>query len=82
MRACSEKCNQCLFTKDKIVSDECKAELLRELKHNGKHFFCHKGTIKGENIICKGSIEAGFNIDLFNAAQAMGMIKYVKPEEI
>lgn len=82
MRYCSEKCDQCLFSKNKIVSDERKKEILQDLKERKMHFFCHKGTLEGENIICYGSMEAGHNKELFRDANTLGMLVPVDPKTL
>lgn len=53
-KVCSKSCNQCLFTKNKIVSDERKQEILEDCERNETHFICHKGSIAGQNVVCNG----------------------------
>lgn len=45
-------CNQCLFSKNKIVSDKRKEELLENIWDTW-HFICHKATIEWKDICCK-----------------------------
>lgn len=51
----SKCCNQCLFSKNKIVSEERKKNIIQECLANDTHFICHKATISdGQDICCKG----------------------------
>lgn len=54
VKVCSKSCDQCLFTKNIIVSDERKQEILKGCEKDRTHFICHKGSIIGENIVCNG----------------------------
>lgn len=55
IRICSHQCNQCLFSKNKIVSDERKEEIInKECLPKDKWFSCHKFTIKDEEVVCRG----------------------------
>lgn len=82
IKVCSQKCGQCLFSPTKIVTDERKKEILNDLKVRQMHFFCHKGTINGQNVICYGSILAGHNKELLDKARQMGMLLDVDPNLI
>lgn len=46
------QCNQCLFSDNKIVSEDRKKEILRETGENS-HFICHKASIEGNSTCCK-----------------------------
>lgn len=50
----SHPCGQCLTTRNRIVSGERAAELVRECRASGHHFVCHKGSIAGLNVHCRG----------------------------
>ena len=52
-----KQCNQCLFSENKIVSEERKAQILSECLQNQKFFVCHKSTIEDGNTCCKGFYE-------------------------
>jgi hypothetical protein len=60
----TKPCNQCLFSKNKIVSDEVKADIVADCLKTDKPFICHK--TKGH--ICKG-------FDLRHQSQAQRMAK-------
>lgn len=53
----AERCDQCLFSKDALVSNERRREILEECATRGaeKHFICHKFTLDGgRNVCCRG----------------------------
>ena len=43
-------CGQCLFTENKIVSDERKMEIINKCVKSDTHFICHKT----DDVVCKG----------------------------
>jgi hypothetical protein len=49
-----ERCDECLFSPDRIVSNERAAEVLADCAENGTHFICHKATLKGRHVCCRG----------------------------
>lgn len=55
---CNQQCNQCLYSKNKIVSDDRRREIFKRLKNTGDYFICHKASIVGEDVMCAGYYEA------------------------
>lgn len=53
LKICNQACDQCLFTDNRIVSDERANQIIEQCLIGDKYFECHKGTIKGERIICR-----------------------------
>jgi len=47
-------CGQCLTTRHRVVSGRRAAELVRGCRASGQHFQCHKGSIAGLNVHCRG----------------------------
>jgi hypothetical protein len=54
----ARRCNQCLMSANKIVSDERRRQLLASMRETDNHFQCHKGTIAGRVIACRGHYDA------------------------
>lgn len=85
---CSTKCDQCLFSKNKIVSDERKKEILEDCQKTGKFFVCHKASIKGKEAVCAGFEKYKHNtnpqLQLAKRLPAVfgQFIKRVNPEEL
>jgi hypothetical protein len=57
MKIYSERCDQCLFSPDKIVTNKRRAEILRDCKRRDCHFICHKASMNGEDVCCRGFYE-------------------------
>lgn len=53
-----ERCSECLFSKEKIVSDRRRSQVLKECVRKDTHFICHKATLRGEEVCCAGFHEA------------------------
>lgn len=79
-RVMSRRCDQCLFGKNKIVSDERKAEVLEQAE--GAFFQCHKATGEIEGGCCKGYFdltETGIPV----MVKRMGLpIQWIDPETL
>ena len=71
-----ERCSECLYSDNKIVSNERRKELLREIAKNDSHFICHKASIEGKDVCCKGFYESSSS-NLIRISQRMGMVKFV-----
>lgn len=54
LQVCEKQCDQCLFSKNRIVSAAAMKDILKKCAHQDTHFLCHKGTIKGKDIVCRG----------------------------
>lgn len=81
LKVCSKQCDQCLFSKNRIVSGPRMASILNDCKNNDTHFICHKGTIAGENVVCKGFFDTQTS-QMIRIAGRLNMIKEVDPETL
>lgn len=79
---CKKRCNQCLFSKNKIVSNERKKEILQQCKDKEEHFICHKGSLKGKNVMCKGFFDSKYQTPMQQVAQRLNMLTYIDPKNI
>lgn len=70
----SKRCSECLLTDGKIVSDERRDGLLRDCERSGRYFLCHKGTIEGAAIVCRGFYELGTN-QTVQVATRLGLVR-------
>lgn len=78
----SKKCDQCLTTKDRIVNSRRAAGLIRECQENQTHFICHKGSITGKIVHCRG-VHDLCPSQAFQFAQRMGIpIREVDPDDL
>lgn len=53
-----ERCPECLFGKDKIVSDSRRKDILETCRKKDSFFVCHKASLRGENVCCRGFYDA------------------------
>jgi len=71
-----ERCNECLYSYNKIVSNARRKELLKDINKNDSHFVCHKATIEGAEICCKGFYDSATS-NLIRISQRLGMVEFV-----
>ena len=69
-------CNQCLYSKNKIVSDTRKKQLLKGVQREDRHFTCHKATIEGKDVCCRGFYEQSTS-NMIRISQRLNMVKFV-----
>lgn len=75
-------CDQCLFSKNKIVSDQRRKEILQTCAREQTHFSCHKGTMEGKDVCCHGFYRAfPYNSVGMRFAAAMGIVLFVTLDE-
>jgi len=72
----TECCNQCLFSKDRIVSGERMKEILRDCRKNDSHFICHKSSIEGGNDCCRGFYDTQ-DANIIRIAQRLNCVEFV-----
>jgi hypothetical protein len=71
-----EKCNECLYSPNRVVSIARRKEILRDCKQRNSHFICHKSSIEGGGACCRGFYESS-STNMIRIAQRLGMIKEV-----
>jgi hypothetical protein len=72
-----KRCNECLYGKNKIVDNERRAEILREIDRKDNYFVCHKATIAGQEICCRGDFDRRGGGQLGRIAGRLGVIQFV-----
>ena len=50
----NKRCDECLFSDAKIVDDDRRDFILKECRRKDTYFLCHKGTMTGKPIVCRG----------------------------
>lgn len=80
-KVCARQCDQCLFSKNKIVDEKRKQELLSECERDQTHFNCHKGTIAGQNVVCNGFFR-NKTTPFLDIMKATGKIEFIEPSDI
>lgn len=75
MKVAEQRCNQCLFGPNKIVSERRKREVLRQCERQDAHFVCHKS----DDICCRGFYDTHTS-NLIRIMQRLNGIEFVKVE--
>lgn len=70
------RCDQCLFSKDKIVGDARRKELLKSCEKSGTYFQCHKASLAGDDVCCRGFYDAEGS-SIVQIAKRLGVVKFV-----
>lgn len=79
LKVFSKRCNQCLLSKNRIVSKERADSIINQCKKEQRHFICHKATINGEDIMCKGFYDQyGEFSQLVSIAERLNAIEFVE----
>jgi hypothetical protein len=75
----AKRCDQCLFSKNRIVSAVRKRELLATCKRDDTHFVCHKASIAGESVCCRVFYDADPGAsNLMRIAGRLGAVEFVE----
>lgn len=74
-----EKCNQCLFSDNRIVSMKRMKDIIQTCHKQDTFFVCHKSTVKGDNgVCCKGFWDKfKHNFNLGRIAQRLNVVREV-----
>lgn len=77
LEICEERCNQCLFSENRIVSKTRMAQIVRDCRRSDNHFLCHKHTIEGRDVMCRGFYETQPPSQLLRIAERLGVVQFV-----
>lgn len=72
-----ERCDQCLYGPNKIVSNKRRSQIIREIERKDCHFICHKATIAGQDICCRGDWDQRRGGKLGRFAEWLGVVKFL-----
>jgi hypothetical protein len=73
-------CDQCLMTDRKIVSDARRSEILADTRRRDCAFWCHKATIAGREIACRGHFDMTGDGQMTRIAGRLGVLVEVDPD--
>lgn len=76
-RLMAERCDQCLMGSNKIVSDARRRQIIRETAQKDCSFICHKATIKGQEVACRGHYDTTGGGKVARFAKWLGVIELV-----
>lgn len=75
-----QQCDQCLFSRNRIVSNERAADIIRGCVEKDTYFQCHKTQVKGssQDVCCRGFWDKFKNrFNLGRIAQRLNIVKEV-----
>lgn len=74
----SEPCENCLLSKDRIVSPKKAKKIIEDCKRTQRYFVCHKASINNEEVVCStfyntlGGISQGIRM-----AQILDVVEFI-----
>ncbi len=75
LKVFNKSCQNCLLSKDRIVSPERAKEIIEECKKKQKHFICHKS----DDIVCRTFYDRlGHYSQVIRIAERLNMIQFVE----
>jgi len=79
LKVYKECCDNCLLTKDRIVSPKRAKDLLEEIAEKQSYFVCHKASMNGEEIVCKNFFDKlGHQSQLIRIAERLNSVQFVE----
>lgn len=79
MKVMETACDQCLFSKNRIVPAARVRQILKECERDDTHFVCHKATIAGRDVCCRTFYDTRTSKGI-RFAQWLGVVKFVQVE--
>ena len=71
-------CQNCLLSKDRIVSSQRAKEMIDECIEKQTHFICHKATMQGQDVMCHSYYEHfGQHSEKLKLCQRLGIVEFV-----
>jgi len=77
----SRRCDQCLMSEQRIVSASRASQILRDCRKRDVAFECHKGSIAGRAIACRGHYDTGVG-QMGRIAERLGMVSFIDPDTL
>lgn len=81
LKVMAKRCEECLYTKNRIVADASAATILKKLAVEESYFICHKFSIAGESGVCRGFYGSAHSCQLVQVAQRLGAVVFINPDD-
>lgn len=78
----SKQCNQCLYGPNKIVGNETRRQLIRDIEAKDTYFVCHKASIAGVEAACHEDLERRGCGQLGRIAGRLNMVNFVDEADL
>lgn len=73
------ECNNCLLSKDSIVSPNARKEIIKDCARKQTFFICHKASIKNEETCCKTFYDKlGHIAQIIRIAQRINAVEFIE----
>jgi hypothetical protein len=76
---CEEPCDQCLFSKDRIVPKERVKQIIEECNKKGNFFVCHKSSIARTGNVCCRAFYDTQDTQTLQVAKRLNLTRFVDP---
>ena len=71
-------CQNCLLSKDAIVSPKRRREIIQSCATEQTHFICHKSSMEGGNVCCRTFYDQMGNVtQMIRIAQRLRAVEFV-----
>lgn len=79
LKVYSSCCGNCLLSPDSIVSLARRKQIIKDCAKKQTHFFCHKSTMEGTEIVCKTYYDKlGHVSQLIRIAQKLNIVQFIE----
>jgi hypothetical protein len=78
----SERCSECLYGPNKVVREERRKQLLRNLDRKDGWFICHKATIAHRKVACRGDWDQRGCGQMGRVAERLGVVTFVDEADL
>jgi hypothetical protein len=73
----AERCDQCLYGPNHIVRSARRKQLIRDLNRSDGHFICHKASIAGVEVACRGDWDQRGCGQLGRSMERLGAVEFI-----
>lgn len=77
MRVMEKRCDQCLFSNNRIVPESRMKELLDQCNRTGRAFECHKATLAKKRAVCRAFFDENASLSV-RLAKMLECVEFVK----
>lgn len=84
LKVMKERCDQCLFSENRVVRKGRVAEILKECRKKEKYFVCHKASIKqgrGADTMCRGFYDTQ-DTQLIQIADRLNLVSFIDEKDL
>lgn len=77
----NKPCKNCLFSNDRIVSQERANEIINGCITDGTFFICHKASMNGKDTACNVFFHKHMNDDISKVMIKVGLLEFVEHDD-